>query len=261
MYSGYWAPEPSLGDTVTVPMTIEQFAEAGTWSNVQIYLQDVTGNSVWLDSTELANMGYQTNLEVISEQDISPPTLTYFDFSPDSVNVVDSSAVVDVTIGFEDDISGLEYLNIYFYSPSGGQYVYSGYWPPEPSLGDTVTVPMTIDQYSEAGIWTINQMSLRDIVGNYRWYNTEEIDSLGFPTELYVESFQDTTPPQLTYFSFSPDTVNVSDTSAVVEVTLGWEDDMAGLQQTYLYLFSPSSRPSFHGTCPDQLRQIVFPVC
>jgi len=88
--------------------------------------------------------------EFDSRDDTTPPELTYFTFSPDTLDVTDSSAVVEFTIGFEDDISGLEYLNIYFYSPSGGQYVYSGYWPPEPSLGDTVTVPMTIEQFAES---------------------------------------------------------------------------------------------------------------
>ena len=66
--------------------------------------------------------------------DTTPPELTYFTISPDTVDVTDSSAVVDITIGWEDDISGLEYLNIYFYSPSGGQSVYSNYWAPEPQM-------------------------------------------------------------------------------------------------------------------------------
>ncbi len=240
VYSNYWAPEPSLGDTVTVTMTIEQYAEEGTWSAAQIYLQDLTGNSVWLDSTELANIGYPTDLEVISEQDTSAPEVTYFDFSPDTVNVTDSSAVIDVTIGWVDMGSGLDWINFWFYSPSGEQSSNYFYSDPDNDLTDTVTVQMPVDQYSEVGMWTVNQLSFSDVVGNTRWYSEGEISSLGFPTQFFVESFQDTTSPELTWFSFSPDTVNVTDSSEVVDVTVGWTEDLAGLRYLNFFFYSPS---------------------
>ena len=52
-----------------------------------------------------------------AQDDITHPELTYFSFAPDTVNVTDSSAVVNVTGGAIDDMSGISYVQAYFRSP------------------------------------------------------------------------------------------------------------------------------------------------
>ena len=129
-----------------------------------------------------------------AQDDITPPELTYFSFTPDSVDVTDSSAVIDLTAGAVDDMSGMGYVQVGFHSPSGAQ----GGWPGFSfggSMSDTLTTQMTIDQYSESGEWYVDHIYVSDEVGNYQYYYTSELDSLGYETGLYVmeESQSDTT--------------------------------------------------------------------
>ena len=201
---------------------------------------------------------------VFAQDDITPPSFTYFSFTPDTVDVTDSAAVVDVTFGGNDDLSGLTYGYVIFRSPSseqhsGGSFYFDG------SLSDTLTRQITIDQFSESGEWFLDFISLEDAVGNYQSWNTDDLDSMGIETSLVVISVQDTIPPSFTYFSFTQDTIDVTDSAAVVDVTFGGNDDLSGLTYGYVIFRSPSSEQHsggsfyFDGSLSDTLtRQITI---
>ena len=53
---------------------------------------------------------------------------------------------------------------------------------------------------------------------------------------------QDTTPPTLTGFSFSPTQVDTTSTSATVNLTAQITDDLSGVQLGYVYFYSPSGQ-------------------
>src|SRR5258708_3692076 len=53
--------------------------------------------------------------------DTQPPVLTSFTFSPMSVNTTTSSANVTVTEQATDNLSGIQYMDLQFVSPSGTQ--------------------------------------------------------------------------------------------------------------------------------------------
>ena len=97
-------------------------------------------------------------------------------------------------------------------------------------MADTITTQMEIEQFSESGLWSIYYISLYDEVGNGQLYYASDLDSMGIQTSLFVISVQDTTSPSMTYFSFTPDTVDVTDGPAVVSLTLGAIDDLSGIQ-------------------------------
>ena len=94
-------------------------------------------------------------------QDDTPPELTYFSFTPDSVDITDGAAVVDLILGAIDDMSGMSGGEISFYSPSGDQSELS-YFNFEGSMSDTLTAQMTIDQYSESGEWYVHNIEVYD---------------------------------------------------------------------------------------------------
>ena len=104
-------------------------------------------------------------------QDDTPPELTYFSFTPDSVDITDGAAVVDLILGAIDDMSGMSGGEISFYSPSGDQSELS-YFDFEGSMSDTLTAQMTIDQYSESGEWYVHYIQVYDEDGNYQNYDT-----------------------------------------------------------------------------------------
>ena len=120
-----------------------------------------------------------------AQDDITPPELTYFSFTPDSVDVTDSSAVVNVTFGAIDDLSGVSYAQAFIRSPSDDQYVV-GYIVFNGSTSDTLMSQMIIEQYSESGEWYVDFIEVGDEVGNWRRYYTSELDSMGMETILTV---------------------------------------------------------------------------
>ena len=134
-----------------------------------------------------------------AQEDITPPTLTGFSFTPSSIDVTSGTDTVTVTVSATDDLSGLSYVSVSFRSPSGDQYANAGMHT-YGALDTTVSDIMTIAQYAEGGDWEVDFVSIDDQVGNsYNWY-TSELDSMGFSTILTVTSVQDVTPPHINRF-------------------------------------------------------------
>ena len=130
---------------------------------------------------------------ISAQDDITPPELTYFSFTPDTVDVTNGPAVVSLALGAIDDLSGIQYGQACFSSPSGAQ----GYWPYFSfggSMSDTLNTQIAIEQFSESGLWYVQWISLYDEVGNGQTIFTSDLDSMGVQTSLFVISVQDTTP-------------------------------------------------------------------
>ena len=127
-------------------------------------------------------------------------------------------------------------------SPTWNQYVYdytnsliSGN-----SINGTYQNEITIPQYSEEGIWTVRYIYLNDKAGNTIQYATQDLIDLGYETEIYITSNQDTIPPVLTNFSFSPDIVDVSLSEQVVTFDFSCTDNISGYDASGIELRSPT---------------------
>lgn len=179
----------------------------------------------------VAMMAFNSNAQTPSDlTDTTPPTLTFFEFFPNIVDVTTGDATVDFTVGATDDLSGIESINVTFYSPSFGQSVqgtiYSFSTDP---LNVQDTGSLTIPQFGEAGDW-FAQISLRDRTGNSQFIDNVTLQTLGFPTILTVVSgAPDTTPPEVTSLSFEPTVINVSSGPQSIAFTLGLSDSPAGV--------------------------------
>jgi hypothetical protein len=121
--------------------------------------------------------------------DTTPPVLTSFTFTPMAVNTTTSSATVTVTEQMTDDLSGVQYANEIFRSPSGSQVagctssLISG-----TNLNGTWQCTANLAAYSEPGTWTVEYVVLVDNVNNTQFYYTSQLQALGFPTQLIVDS-------------------------------------------------------------------------
>jgi hypothetical protein len=173
--------------------------------------------------------------------DTTPPVLTSFTFSPTAVNTTTSSATVTVTEQITDDLSGVQYANEIFRSPSGSQVagctssLISG-----TNLNGTWQCTANLAAYSEPGTWTVEYVVVVDNVNNTQFYYTSQLQALGFPTQLQVTSIQDSQPPVLTSFTFTPMAVNTTTSSATVTVTEQMTDDLSGVQYANEIFRSPS---------------------
>jgi hypothetical protein len=97
---------------------------------------------------------------------------------------------VKLTLRIADDISGFEFGNFLFLSPSGQQVNSGGYNSPNRISGNALDgiyeVTTTFPQFSEVGPWKVIQVFLRDAVGNSVVLNESDLFTRGFPTTLTI---------------------------------------------------------------------------
>jgi hypothetical protein len=128
-------------------------------------------------------------IPALAQQDTTPPVLTGFTFSPMAVDTTTSSATVNVTAQITDNLSGSTNPGVFFGSPSGQQaqvallFLTSG-----TDLSGTWTGTVTIPAHSEAGMWTVSRVFVEDNAGNYQNYYTSDLQALGFPTTIAVDT-------------------------------------------------------------------------
>lgn len=192
---GYNSPNRVSGDShdgvYQVTASVPRFSEAGTWRLFQVFLRDQVGNSAVLSESDLSSRGFPTQLQVISDpQDITAPSLAQFSIAPATIDTSTASESVTLTLRITDDISGFEFGNFLFFSPSGQQVNSGGYNQPHRISGDALDgiyqVTTTFPQFSEVGTWRLFQVFLRDAVGNSAVINESDLITRGFPTTLTI---------------------------------------------------------------------------
>ena len=222
--------------TVTIP----EFSEGGTWK-ASVSLYDFVGNGAYIDQAALAGLGFPTDLAVTSVQDINPPTLNSVSFSPASINVSGGEQTVMITLNVSDDVSGIDLadpnqfdFSVRLVSPDAmqSQYVHNHQF----SLiaGDVMAgiweAPISLPQFSDAGIWSIDYVSLRDRVENRLYLSNSQLQMMGLATTLDIlSSPEDTTPPTLADLTFTPAFINTSTGPENVVVQYTLTDDRSGV--------------------------------
>ena len=96
----------SVSESGTATVVFPEFIEAGTWTVTYVQLLDAVGNRVFLYPADLEALGFPTELEVVSEEDVTPPSLVAFDYDPKSVDTTSGAAEVTVDYSVTDDLSG-----------------------------------------------------------------------------------------------------------------------------------------------------------
>jgi hypothetical protein len=152
-------------------------------------MYDTVGNGRSLSNQDLINLGFPTQIEVISvPEDIIPPQLLEFDFSPKSIDTSSSSQQVTFTLRLTDNLSGVVAATFPFVSPSGQQYRFAGVYEDARISGDALDgiyrCAMEFPQYSEAGTWHLSYLWMYDTVGNGRSLSNQDLINLGFPTQI-----------------------------------------------------------------------------
>ena len=98
-------------------------------------------------------------------QDITPPTLTAFSFTPTIIDTRSRQAVVTVSVSATDNLSGVRSVFVCFSSPSGGQSSCASRFL-SPATSVSTTADATFPQFSETGTWTVASLLIDDAVGN-----------------------------------------------------------------------------------------------
>ena len=143
--------------------------------------------SAWLGIFMLFTLLLSTNV-IAQIEDITPPSLDSFSFTPTTIDVSTEGQTVTATLQITDDISGFGSGSVYFGSPSGTQIVFgnisriSG-----DALNGTYQALVIIPRFSELGTWQVSPfILLKDLANNGDSMSTSELATMGFPTELNV---------------------------------------------------------------------------
>ncbi len=223
--------------TVTIP----QFSEAGLWTVVSVNVYDNAENELSMNTAQLTAAGFPTSINVISNPDVTPPTLLGLSFSPASVNTTSAPQAVTLILNLADSPAGVVFpggsqlrFDCEIVSPSGKQTQWlssdefklvSG----TPQAGSWAGI-FTMPQYSEPGTWTIQQLFLQDAANNSENLTGAAITALGFsPTVTVSDSSPDLTPPVLTNFTLAPQVLDTSIGPQTVVASLQATDNPAGV--------------------------------
>ena len=178
---------------------------------------------------------------LLAQSDTTPPNLVGLSITPTALNVTSSAQTITISLTLTDDLSGVTFGYPFFYnefslvSPSGKQTItltnggasfqlvagttLSGVWQ------QTLTIP----QFSEAGAWKIDSIRVPDVAQNVLALTTAQLSAMGFPTTVNVVSIADTEPPTLVGFSFVPSTIDVTNATQQVTVSVALNDTPAGV--------------------------------
>ncbi|HEY6391021.1 MAG TPA: Ig-like domain repeat protein [Bryobacteraceae bacterium] len=235
--SGKFNPTRSL--TESAKITFPRFSNGGEWELSRVFISDAAGNTLSLDTDALRRGGFPTQLQVKSAKDTVSPKLTALSFAPPEVDTSKGPGVVKVNFTATDDLSGVNYLELSFASPSGTFKTVSTKFEPAGSFSNSLDV--TFPARSEPGQWTLNTVFVADAAGNTLVLSAEGLAALGFRTTLEVKSaWPDTRSPELASVRFSPEAIDTSQGEAVVTVEFKASADVSGVKSFEVVFASPS---------------------
>ncbi len=177
-------------------------------------------------------------------QSSAAPSLTALSFTPTAINTSASPATVTVNFTSTDTFAGVFYFETAFVDPSGIFFQRTSKFLSPPRSPATDSVSIGFPQFSPPGAWTLAYVFLADTAGGSTFLGTGSIAAAGFPTALQVTSAVDTTPPNITAFSFTPASINTTAAAATVTVNFTLTDDLSGANTFQAVFTSPSGNQS-----------------
>jgi hypothetical protein len=165
-------------------------------------------------------------------EDVTAPSLVAFSLSVDSVDTTTQAAVARATASLSDDLSGFDVgtiaAQVVLDSPSGLQGRNCSGFATQSGTSATAVCDLAFPAFVEAGNWTVRYVYVTDVVGNFQYLDTDQLQTAGLDSSLLVTSTQDIAPPSLLAFSLSPNTIDTTSQAAVVTATASLSDDLSG---------------------------------
>ena len=169
-------------------VTFPQGAACGTWTvtHVSFRASGNVENRFELSTEQLAALGFPTQLtNTCASQDVTPPRLESFSFTPSAIDTTTGDAIVTATARVTDSQSGVQVGDVGFTHLASGQYVNGIFSLTGGTLRDgTHQALVRFPQFAACGTWTVGNVVFRDNAGNSFGTSTGALAALGFPTEL-----------------------------------------------------------------------------
>jgi hypothetical protein len=162
-------------------------------------------------------------------------------FSQTSVDSSQGDAQVTVTARFTDDLSGFE--NAAVSAPA----VDAQFYPANRISGDAFDgiyqATFTVRQYTPTGTWPL-AVYTRDVVGNWGWTPTSQLQALDAPWQFSQTGPGDDTAPTPSSLTLASTSLDSSSGPASIGATVHVEDDMSGFGSLFIILNGPAGQTS-----------------
>lgn len=186
-----------------------------------------------------------TSRAAAQNSDTIPPQVSDFSLSSSLIDTTGEAQTITVALRVIDNDKGVNMVAVRFRSASGNQFVNAFITAQQRVSGDNkdgiYNAVVTFPQYSKAGMWNVLEIEARDEANNYKTFNTPEIASLGYATELQVISNnEDVVAPEISNLSFDSAAIDTTNGSQTVNVTVRATDALSGVRSLIVYFYMPS---------------------
>lgn len=176
--------------------------------------------------------------------------ITGLSFTPSTIDVTNSFQTITLTIRVTDTERDIVAMSLVFRSPLTD---YHDYFAPGDRISGNARdgiyrKTFTFSRYAKAGIWYISGVSISDgvldnnggsVIYQRRDFSTADLVARGFPTQIQVINNNETVPPEISDFSFTPSAINVANGSRNVSITLRAKDETSGVGYIYVSFTNP----------------------
>ena len=163
----------------------------------------------------------------------NPLDISNLSFTPAVIDTSNGSQNVSVTVRVTDIITDVTGVAVRFRSITGNQFVSVNINSQNRISGNSrdgvYQKEVIFPQYSKSGLWEVYEINAYDS-SNYRNFYNSDFAERSFPTELQIISInEDITSPDIIDFNLTPSTVDTSNGSPNVTVTVRAADLQSGL--------------------------------
>ncbi len=143
------------------------------------------------DTSQLAARGFATQLEVISNnEDITPPEISDFSFTPTIIDTTNGSQDVTVTVRVKDARSGVRFVGVdFFLRGSYNRAIYINLDSNNRISGDdkdgVYQKVVTFSRNIPSGIYDVS-VGASDVFGNGMYLDSAKLATRGYPSQLTI---------------------------------------------------------------------------
>lgn len=223
------------GNQYRYEFTVYEHDVGGEWYVNSVSISDIVGNQ-FSEDYFAEDSPYIFNITA-TDPDTASPTLNNITFNPASAKSGDN---VSVIVEAQDDLSGLNYIQLSISNPSNQQTA-SLYGSPVYTWTNTeenhYSQSFTIQENALGGDWYVDYVILIDVVGNQfiKSYTAENSPATFNVTGTNL----DTTPPTLSSITFEPSTAQPGETVSVIVET---QDELSGVNEIRVKILNPKGR-------------------
>jgi hypothetical protein len=233
--------------TATYPLG--QWSPAGEWRLIlESFFDGVERGSEYGFRSQKLYEDFDATITVINpNQDIVKPAIESVSFDQTTADTSFGKAFLPYTVNFTDATSGLDYVTIHLHPPSGGKYIWS-LTRAENNLesgtinNGSLTGRFEVPPFIEEGNWWVS-VHAKDRAGNRNAFGFKEDNPLppGTPSTIRIENSAgvDQELMQVTMVVFEPDSVDITEISQFVDLTVAYTDNLSGIASISARVESP----------------------